>query len=74
MLIIILYVYKCLIAYLSQTKLIDKYCVRCKALFDYNVSCMQGWGSTKSSLKGLHYWLMLSLFNHNDDNIKAKVC
>lgn len=36
-----LYFYKCLIAYLSQTKLIDKYCILwCKALFDYNVSCI----------------------------------
>lgn len=35
-----LYVYKYLIVYLSQTKLIDKYCIWCKALFDYNVSCI----------------------------------
>lgn len=76
MLILMLYVYKCFIAYLFQTKLIDKYCIWCKGfltIMSAAFCCMQGWGSTKSSLKGLHYWPMLSLFYHNDDNIKAKV-
>lgn len=78
MLITMLYVYKCLIAfYLKKKKRLISIAYGARSyltIVSAAFCCVQGWGSTKSSLSGLHYWLMLSLLYHNDDNIKAEVC